>query len=302
MDKNFLFKIRITNARSKEILEYILKGLKKGGEKYYVVTPNPEILVYATKHPDFKDILNNARLALCDGVGMIWAGKLLGKNFKEKTTGVDLMENLCREISKQPITVGFLGGRSKIAEKVAECLCEKYPGLKVVFAAPEWEDGWLRSPTSCSKSRSASAFNDLNLTPSSLNERLLSRDSEKSGLKSESAFSSFTDERVPRQKISANRSSNQCKSIDILFVAFGFPKQEEWMAEHIDKLPVKVMMGVGGAFDYISGEVSRAPLLIRLIGFEWLYRLICQPWRWKRQLSLIEFIYLVLKEKIVSGR
>ncbi len=83
--------------------------------------------------------------------------------------------------------------------------------------------------------------------------------------------------------------------IDILFVAFGFPKQERWIAQNLDKIPVTVAMGVGGAFDYLSGRVSRAPFFLRAIGLEWLYRLFRQPWRFRRQLALIEFIFLTFR-------
>lgn len=85
--------------------------------------------------------------------------------------------------------------------------------------------------------------------------------------------------------------------IDILFVALGSPKQEEWIYKNIDNLQVKVIMGVGGAFDMISGKVRRAPLLFQRIGMEWFWRLLIQPWRIKRQLKLIEFVWLVLLEK-----
>lgn len=88
------------------------------------------------------------------------------------------------------------------------------------------------------------------------------------------------------------------RSIDILFVAYGFPKQEEWIAENLPKLPVRVAMGVGGAFDYISGNVARAPKWVQAIGFEWLFRLVVQPWRFKRQFALLQFVFLVLKEKL----
>jgi N-acetylglucosaminyldiphosphoundecaprenol N-acetyl-beta-D-mannosaminyltransferase len=88
------------------------------------------------------------------------------------------------------------------------------------------------------------------------------------------------------------------KQVDILFVAFGSPKQEIWISENLEKLPVKVVIGVGGAFDFISGKVRRAPLFMRKIGLEWLFRLIIQPWRIKRQLRLIQFIFLVLKARI----
>ena len=88
--------------------------------------------------------------------------------------------------------------------------------------------------------------------------------------------------------------------IDILFVAFGVPKQEEWIYENLGKIPVKAAMGVGGAFDYISGTVTRAPYVVRVMGFEWLFRLLKQPWRWKRQMALLEFILLVFKQKLTN--
>jgi N-acetylglucosaminyldiphosphoundecaprenol N-acetyl-beta-D-mannosaminyltransferase len=105
-----------------------------------------------------------------------------------------------------------------------------------------------------------------------------------------------------KYKVSSIKNENENKHntnvIDILFVAFGFPKQEEWIYNHLNQLPVKAAMGVGGAFDYISGNVPRAPYIIRAMGFEWLFRLIRQPWRIKRQLALLTFIRLVVLERL----
>ncbi len=83
----------------------------------------------------------------------------------------------------------------------------------------------------------------------------------------------------------------------LVFVAFGSPEQELWIERHRDQFDRYLLMGVGGAFDFLSGAVPRAPRLVQAIGLEWLYRLIRQPWRWKRQLRLIKFCYLVLKQK-----
>lgn len=67
---------------------------------------------------------------------------------------------------------------------------------------------------------------------------------------------------------------------DLLFVAYGAPKQEFWISRNLPHLPtVKVAMGVGGAFDFISGIQKRAPAWMRRIGLEWLYRLVQQPKR-----------------------
>lgn len=87
---------------------------------------------------------------------------------------------------------------------------------------------------------------------------------------------------------------------DILFVAFGMGKQEKWIMENLEKMPsVKIAMGVGGAFDYISGSVKRAPLLMRKIGLEWLYRLIKQPKRIVRIWNAtFKFLLLNLKHKV----
>ena len=92
---------------------------------------------------------------------------------------------------------------------------------------------------------------------------------------------------------------NQAKP-DLLFVAFGMGKQEKWLAENLSKMPsVKIGMGVGGAFDYLSGFVPRAPRLMRKIGLEWLYRLWKQPRRFGRIFNAtLKFSYLILKEKV----
>jgi len=70
---------------------------------------------------------------------------------------------------------------------------------------------------------------------------------------------------------------------EILFVAFGAVKQEKWIAAHIAELPsVKVAMGVGGAFDFLAGKARRAPSFLRVLGLEWLWRLIIEPRRARR--------------------
>jgi len=228
-----LFGVGITNDAEENILEYIVTVLNNSRKNCYIVTPNPEIIVFSQKKEEFKNILNEAEIALCDGSGLWWASNVLGKPIQQRIPGVDFMEKLCQKVSNQPITVGFLGGRHGVAELTSECLKQKYPNLKVVFT-----------------------------------------------------------------RSSPNILISQYPHIDVLFVAYGFPKQEEWMHEHLNKIPVRVMMGVGGAFDYISGKVPRAPKMLRIFGLEWFYRLLRQPWRWRRQIALLEFIWLVLKERV----
>jgi N-acetylglucosaminyldiphosphoundecaprenol N-acetyl-beta-D-mannosaminyltransferase len=72
---------------------------------------------------------------------------------------------------------------------------------------------------------------------------------------------------------------------DILFVAFGAPRQDLWIAEQQDVLKVPVCAGIGGSFDLIAGRLKRAPSWMQRMGLEWLYRLIQEPGRlWKRYL------------------
>ena len=89
---------------------------------------------------------------------------------------------------------------------------------------------------------------------------------------------------------------------DILFVAYGAPKQDLWIARNKERLDVPVCMGVGGAFDFITGVAKRAPLWMRRIGLEWLHRLIHQPWRWKRMSVLPVFVWLVLCQRFRGGK
>lgn len=99
-----------------------------------------------------------------------------------------------------------------------------------------------------------------------------------------------TDYRLPTTAAEDGRP----KTVDILFVAFGHIKQEKWIANNLDKIPVKIAMGVGGAFDYLSGRILRAPIWIRELGFEWLFRLAVQPWRIRRQLVLLKYLWLII--------
>src|SRR5260221_5716902 len=259
--KNRLFGLNISNNTLEKILDYIVNHLNTAFPPYYSVTPNPEIITFSARHKELQAILNNAKIALCDGIGVVIAGWILGKPFKERFTGVDFMERLCKRIADRPITVGFLGGRDNVAEKASECLRHKWPQLKVAYVSQEGEEeGFI------------------------FTER-------------------FTqiEKRIYTDTIRENLSKNPRKSlrhIDVLFVAFGFPKQEEWMSAHVGKIPVRVLVGVGGAFDQIVSPSLRPPQAVQQIGLGWLYRLIRQPWRWRRQLALLEFMWMVLKKRI----
>ncbi len=83
----------------------------------------------------------------------------------------------------------------------------------------------------------------------------------------------------------------------ILFVAYGPPKQELWIARNAARLRVSVAMGVGGTFDTLAGIVPRAPQWMQRAGFEWTYRLLREPWRIRRQLAIPYFMWLVMTRR-----
>jgi N-acetylglucosaminyldiphosphoundecaprenol N-acetyl-beta-D-mannosaminyltransferase len=87
---------------------------------------------------------------------------------------------------------------------------------------------------------------------------------------------------------------------DFLFVAYGAPKQDFWISRNQPRLNVPVAIGVGGTFDFLAGKAKRAPRWMRRFGLEWLFRLITEPWRWRRMLSLPRFVFLVSLTKIRS--
>jgi N-acetylglucosaminyldiphosphoundecaprenol N-acetyl-beta-D-mannosaminyltransferase len=263
--------VDITVDSKDNILEYVRKYLikapsakhqaqKKTVKPLVIFTPNPEIINFAAKNPYFRKIVNTAQINIPDGAGTVWAVKKQQKLQIPKISGVDFMNDLCKEASDNAVMTGLIGGRKGVALKTLKCLREKYPKLKgEVFEIPKMEFSILNFQFSINKSNS-----------------------------------NF-------QKYLKNLAKIIIKKkIGIFFVALGFPKQEyfinqlkleigNWKLE----IPL-ILMSVGGAFDYLSGKTPRAPLWMRERGLEWLYRLIREPWRIKRQLEGAGFFLKIL--------
>lgn len=87
----------------------------------------------------------------------------------------------------------------------------------------------------------------------------------------------------------------------ILYVAFGAPGQDLWLDRYLEATGAVVGIGVGGSFDYVAGRARLAPVWMRESGLDWLWRLVRQPWRWRRMLALPHFAYLVLIEGLRKG-
>jgi N-acetylglucosaminyldiphosphoundecaprenol N-acetyl-beta-D-mannosaminyltransferase len=84
----------------------------------------------------------------------------------------------------------------------------------------------------------------------------------------------------------------------LLFAGLGSPRQEFWLADHLRETGCGAGIGVGGSFDVVAGRVARAPQSFRRLGLEWLYRLLKEPRRWRRQMALPRFVWLVALDEL----
>ena len=214
----------------KQISDFLLSS-NQGG--HYIVTPNPEFLLAARKDEEFFYILNQAHIAVPDGIGLTFAGLFLGKIIK-RISGVDLMLDICALAEKENKSIFLLGGANGVAQEAADKLKLKFPNLKIAGAEEGLKPGtW--------KLRSGK------------------------WLKGE--------EQSKKLEVRINETKP-----DILFVAFGHPRQEKWIYHNLPNLnSIRLAMGVGGSFDFIAGKIERAPKILRAMGFEWLWRLLQEP-------------------------
>jgi N-acetylglucosaminyldiphosphoundecaprenol N-acetyl-beta-D-mannosaminyltransferase len=228
----------------------VIQGWLSKPGKHYITTPNLEFIQLAQKDLEFKEILNRADLAVPDSSRLGWLYDL-------KSQKKLLKKLLIFPLGIFPKITNLTQFDIVAGVDLMESLCElsSEKGFTVGFLGGV--PGVAEKTKECLQKKFA-------------------------GLKVELAEEGparhlfFDDFAIPK--------------LDILFVALGAPKQEKWIYKNLDKIPVKVAMGVGGAFDYLSGNVPRAPIWLRSLGLEWLFRLIIQPWRIKRQLKLVIFL------------
>jgi N-acetylglucosaminyldiphosphoundecaprenol N-acetyl-beta-D-mannosaminyltransferase len=105
---------------------------------------------------------------------------------------------------------------------------------------------------------------------------------------------------VPSEQMDGLVAEINASGAQILFIALGSPRQEKWVAQYGDQLQVKVIQGIGGTLDTITGHVKRAPIAWQRLNLEWFYRLLKEPKRIKRQILLPVFALMVLKQKYFS--
>ncbi len=202
-----------------------------------VVTANPEILLRCRDDREYAAAVNGADLVLPDGIGCIYASRILGTPLPERVTGADLTPLLLTGLAQRGGSVFLYGGKPGVAERAAFNLRRKEPRLRIAGT----ENGYISSE-----------------------DGLLRR----------------LEETKP----------------DLLLLGLGAPRQELWMRDHRD-LPC-VMIGVGGLLDVFAGDVTRAPELWQKAGTEWLYRLLRQPWRFRRMVRLPGVLLLAAEDRL----
>lgn len=228
-----------------EVLNYLNASLKNLS-KFFITTPNPEIILLAQKDRELMKALNSSDLALPDGTGLIIGG------VKEIIKGRELFEDLLDIANKKGLKVFLLGGDTKTNKIVIAKINMKYRKIK------------------------AEGRGDIVLNNKGYSD---------------------TDRDISIH-IDILKNINKFKP-DILFVGLGAPKQEKWIYHNLDKLNVKIVMTVGGAFDYYSGKLGIVPGWMARGGLEWLWRVLQEPKRIKRIFNAVVIfpIYYFIRQK-----
>ncbi|MFZ2026801.1 MAG: WecB/TagA/CpsF family glycosyltransferase [Microgenomates group bacterium] len=227
-----------------DVLEKIKKYLSDPPVFRHIVSINPENIILAQDNAEYRDVCHKSDLALTDGIGVMLAAKILGKNIPERIPGSFLLPRLLDLAGAMSSRVLLIGSQANLAANIAECYSRSYP--KATYIGMEGYKNKLK-PT--------------------------------------------------KEEVQAIEDIVRNTRPHFVFVSFGSPFQELWIYSHRALLKDSICMGVGGAFNYLSGVSRRPPQLIAQLGLEWLYRLASEPWRIHRQLSrLPRFVLLVLKQ------
>lgn len=225
-----------------------------------VVTPNIEFIIAAQEDIEFKKILNQADLSIPDSARLGWLYRLQSIHQPLQRLVVWLFFPFSGRLIDRnfPITTGI-----DLMNELIRVSAEK--GYKIGLL------GGLSQQAEIAKKRLIKKYPTLQIDFAESGGRV-----DKNG-QSEHPIS------LPK--------------LDLLFVGLGHGKQEKWISRQLGQQPVKVMLGVGGSIDYFSGAVSRAPRWMQSFGLEWLYRLVIQPWRVKRQFKILVFVIKLLFSK-----
>ncbi len=264
-----VLRVKIDSSHDGELLKKacsrIPSGTKLGRNSgYFVTTPNPEIITLATRDSKLLACLNASNLAIPDAIGVIAAMKY---NSLPKPTG----------LLRLPVSVaqGLMVGAGIIfARSWLESESEVVPGRVMMEELVAYAASFGQARIFLLGGKSGSAT----LAAKVLSQRYGVKEIKSDAgpwLDMEGRPATRTDERLEQDVIDAiNEYQPQ-----LLFVALGAPKQEKWIKRNLPHLKVGIVMTVGGAFDSVAGIVPEPPRAWQMAGFEWLWRLITQPWR-----------------------
>lgn len=263
-----LLKKAQNSTSHKQVLAFMRRELNKKSQ-YYILTLNPEIALLASKYPKFGKILAYSDILISDGIGLTLANNFLKKkHFKNCLFSVFAY---FFQLIAEGIKIVFV--RDKKVLKGRELFMEiikmgnKY-GLKVFFLGGKGDEA-LKTKNKLKLSFKRIKIESYQGPMLDLNGLPLTEDDLKK-------------EKEAIQKINAYKP-------DILFVAFGAPKQEYWIERVKKMVDVRGIMAVGGTFNYISGNLSLPSKFFENAGLEWLWRLISQP---KRIIRVINAVFV----------
>lgn len=294
-----ILQVKVNSSSATQLLSEISSEIDDGN-KFLVVTPNPEIIMLAhdedtvlfrsstssrTRNKlSLYGILNSAEFSLPDGVGLVWVSI-----FRALRKWV-LPQSFPQENPQGRARRAFLGAPLTVSP-TSGAIHERVSGVDMMQSLVEVasERGWRVFLLGGKPGVAEAAANHLTRQYPNI---LVHWDS----------GPWLNDDGVPKDAAQAKKEAEVVRKINqfkpnLLFVGFGAPKQEKWIARNLKNLDVNCAMVVGGAFDYISGRVPRAPQWMQNLGLEWLFRLIIEPWRIKREFALFKFGWLVLTGK-----
>lgn len=122
--------VPFVNTNMQSLVDILDERLSRS-EQTFLVTANPEIMMYAQKDPDYLHILKCADVVIPDGIGIIIGAKILGTPIRERLAGYDLMLELLRLCAEQQYSVYFLGAKSEVLEVALRKVQESYPSLPI---------------------------------------------------------------------------------------------------------------------------------------------------------------------------
>lgn len=236
--------VRVDDVGWEEMLQALVCFVEQGGV-HRIATVNIEYIMAAQRDPEFAEILRHTDLNVPDSVGVLWAARWLGCPLRERVTGSDGIYRIAQTCAQHGLRLFLFGARPGVAERVAEILQARFPGLIVCGTHAGLEDAYrIDGPE---------------------NEQIA--------------------ERIRQAQA------------DVLLIAYPQIPQEKWLSRHLEPSGARVGIGVGAAFDFCAGVQKRAPRGWQRLGLEWLYRLVQQPWRWRRMLVLPYAAWLVFWQK-----